>query len=404
MYIYNMAVDSLTVDSFVDGIVHLNKSVSDYTLDSDFLFKGDYKCLKKAVAYAKETIDKIVKKQPLPINPLIFVGEIDSCKNHLLHAMWNTLLKEKQKIGEGEPIVLYSQITPFSMVALYESFNDEERKALFLKIVERIKGVDMVFIDEIQYLEGRRALNLVLEVIKFMVSIGKQMVITSQKIGIDKTGLVPDIAERLDDFEYIKILPPDTEDRLKMLEDFMREENLRLENPSLRDIWAKNTEKRSLKYLMNKLNRLVCEAEGKVITERTMEQLFEAKDSAEKILYIISAHFKIDVKILISEERKFAYERSIAMYFIKSANSSMDFCDVGKKLGRSENTVRMACDGIERVLNGGKEFFNKRKPAQIIADIEEISLLLQSNYSPITVQLQSNYSPTTVQLVPTNSR
>jgi len=367
------------VDSFVDGIVHLSKSVSDYTLDSDFLFKGDYKCLKKAVAYAKEAIDKVVKKQLLSINPLIFVGEIDSCKNHLLHAMWNTLLKEKQKIGEGEPIVLYSQITPFhdSMVALYESFSAEERKALFLKIVERIKGVDMVFIDEIQYLEGKRALNLILEVIKFMESIGKQMVMTSQKAGIDKTGLIPELAERLENFEYIKILPPDAEDRLKMLEDFMKEENLSLENPNLMDSWAKNTEKHSLKYLMNKLNRLVCEAEGKVITERTMEQLFEAKDSAKNILDIISARFNIDPRTLVNEERKFAYERSIAMYFMKYANRGMDFCEIGKKLGRSEDTARIACDGIERALNGGKELFNKIRPAQIKADVEEILQLLQ---------------------------
>jgi chromosomal replication initiation ATPase DnaA len=369
------------LDSFVDGIVHLSKSVSDYTLDSDFLFKGDYKCLKKAVTYARETINKVVKKQPLTINPLIFVGEVGSCKNNLLHAMWNSLLKEKQKIGEGEPIVLYSRITPFhdSMVVLYESFNDEERKALFLKIVERVKGVDMVFIDEIQYLEGKRALNLVLEVIKFMESIGKQMVITSQKIGIDKTGLISDLAERLDDFEYIKIIPPDAEDRLKMLEDFMREENLSLENPSLRDIWVKNTEKRSLKYLMNKLNRLVCEAEGRVITEKTMGQLFEAKDSANNILDIISARFKIDLKTLINEERKFSYERSIAMYFIKYANKGMDFCEVGKKLGRSENTARIAYDGIEQALNGGKQYFNKIKPVQIKTDVEEILQLLQPN-------------------------
>ncbi|MCL1967797.1 MAG: DnaA/Hda family protein [Fibromonadales bacterium] len=376
-----MNTDNKTaVDSFVDGIVRLNKSVSDSTLDSDFLFKGGYKCLKKAVAHAKETVDKVVNKQPLPINPLIFVGEIDSCKNHLLHAMWNSLLKEKQKIGEGEPIVLYSRITHFhdSMVALYESFNDEERKALFLKILERVKGVDMVFIDEIQYLEGKIALNLVLEVIKFMESINKQMVITSQKIGIDKTGIVPDLAERLDDFEYIKILPPDAEDRLKMLENFIKEENLSLENQQLMDDWVKNTEKHSLRFLMDKLNRLVCEAEGRVITAKTMEQIFEEKDSVKKILDFVSEHFKIDIKTLVNEERKFAYERSIAMYFIKSANKCMDFDEVGKKLGRSENTARMACDGIERALNGGEERFNKIRPVQIIADVEEISRLLQT--------------------------
>ncbi|MDR2555325.1 MAG: hypothetical protein LBC64_07840 [Fibromonadaceae bacterium] len=375
-----MNTDNKTVlDSFVDGIVLLNRSASDYTLDSYFLFKGDYKCLKKAVAYAKETVDKVVKKQPLTINPLIFVGEINSCKNHLLHAMWNSLLKEKQKIGEGEPIVLYSQITPFhdSMVTLYESFNAEERKALFLKTIERIKGVDMVFIDEIQYLEGKRALNLVLEVIKFMESISKPVVITSQKIGIDKTGIIPDLAERLENFEYIKILPPDAEDRLKMLEDFMKKENLRLENQQLRDNWVKNTEKYPLKCLMNKLNRLVCEAEGGVVTERTIEQIFEAKDSTKKILDIVSTRFKIDPKTLINEERKFAYERSVAMYFIKNENRGMDFCEVGKKLGRSENTARTAYDGIELALNGGKEHFNKIRPAKIRTDVEEIRQLLQ---------------------------
>jgi chromosomal replication initiator protein len=348
-------------------------------LDSDFLFKGDYKCLKKAITYARETVDNVVKKQYLPINPLIFVGEVGSCKNHLLHAMWNSLLKEKLKRGEGEPVVLYSHITPIHdpMNALYESFNDEERKASFMKIVERIKGVDMVFINEIQYLEGKhRAMNLVLEVIKFMESISKQMVMTSQKIDIDKTGLIPELAERLENFEYIKILPPDAEDRLKMLEDFMIEKNLSLENPSLRDIWAKNTEKFSLKYLMNKLNRLVYEAEGSVITERTIGQLFEAKDSVKKILKIICERFKIDNKTLINEERKFAYERSIAMYFIKNVNRGMDFCEIGKKLGRSEDTARIAYDGIERALNGGKELFNKKRPVQIKTDVEEIIQLL----------------------------
>jgi len=370
-----------TVDSFVDGIVLLNKSASDYTLDSDFLFKGDYKCLKKAVAYARETVDKVVKKQPLPINPLIFVGEVDSCKNHLLHAMWNSLLKEKLKRGEGEPMVLYSQITPIHdpMAALYESFNDEERKAVFVKIVERIKGIDMVFVDEIQYLEGKKAMNLVLEVIKFMESISKQMVMTSQKIGIDKTGLIPELSECFENFEYIKISLPDAEDRLKMLEDFLKRENLRLEEQQFRDIWAKNTEKYSLKHLVSKLNRLVCEAEGGIITERTMEQIFEAKDSAKKILDVICTRFKIDLKTLVNEERKLAYERSIAMYFIKNTNRGMAFDEVGKKLGRSEDTARIACDGIERALNGGKELFNKRRPIQIRADVEEILQLLQPN-------------------------
>jgi len=193
------------------------------------------------------------------------------------------------------------------------------------------------------------------------------MVITSQKIGIGKTGLIPDLAKRLDNFEYIKILPPDSEDRLKMLE-----------NPSLMDIWAKSTEKRSLKRLMNKLNRLVCEAEGGVITAKTMEHLFEAKDPAKKILDIISAYFKIDFNTLVNEDKRFAYERSIAMYFIKRANRSMDFDEVGKKLGRSENTARIACDGIEQALNGGKQCFNKIRPAQIRADVEEIRQLLQS--------------------------
>jgi chromosomal replication initiation ATPase DnaA len=370
------------VDAFIDGIILLSKSVSDYTLDSDFLFKGDYKCLKKAVTYARETVDKIIKKQPLPINPLIFVGEVNSCKNHLLHAMWNSLLKEKLNRGEEEPVVFYVEIASDHdpMNALYDSFNDEEKKAVYVKMTEIIKGLDMVFVNEIQYLEGKhKTLNLMLEVTKFMETINKPIVMTSQKIDIDKTKLVPELAERLDNFEYIRIPLPDAEDRIRMLEDFLKKENLNLENPSLRDSWIKNTEKYPLKCLMNKLNRLVCEAEAGVITAKTMEQIFETKDYAEKILDLISTYFKIDLKILVNEDRKFAYERSIAMYFIKNANRGMDFAEVGRKLGRSKDTARIACDGIELALNGGKEHFNKIRPAQIRADVEEIRKLLQTS-------------------------
>ena len=372
------------VDAFIDGIILLNKNVSDsdyYTLDSDFLFKGDYKCLKKAVAYARETVDKVIKKQPIPINPLIFVGEVNSCKNRLLFAMWNSLLKEKLNKGEGEPVVFYLQIASDydPMNDLYDSFSDMEKKEVFVKMTEIIKGIDMVFVDEIQYLEGKhKTLNLMLETTKFMESINKPIVMTSQRIDIDKTKLVPELAERLQNFEYIKIPLPDAEDRLKMLEDFLKKENLSLENPRLSVAWVKNTEEYSLKSLLNKLNRFVCEAEGRVVTAKTMEQLFEAKeDSTKKMLDIISEYFKIDLKTLINEERKFAYERSIAMYFIKSANRGMDFDEVGKKLGRSEDTARVACDSVERTLNGGKEYFNKRKPIQIIADVKKIRGLLQ---------------------------
>jgi chromosomal replication initiation ATPase DnaA len=372
-----------TVDSFIDGIILLSKNVSDsdyYTLDSDFLFKGDYKCLKKAVAYARETVDKVIKKQPLPINPLIFVGEVNSCKNRLLFAMWNSLQKEKLNKGEGEPVVFYLQIASDHdpMNALYDGFSDMEKKEVFVKMTEIIKGTDMIFVDEIQYLEGKhKTLNLMLETTKFMESINKPIVMTSQKIDIDKSKLVPELAERLRNFEYIKIPLPDAEDRIKMLEDFLKKESLSLENPSLTVAWAKNTEKYPLKCLLNKLSRLACEAENGVVTEKTMEQIFETEDFAEKILDVISERFKIDIKTMVNEDRKFAYERSLAMYFIKGANRDMDFDEVGKKLGRSGNTARMAFDGIERALNGGKDFFNKTRPAQIIADVEEIRRLLQ---------------------------
>ncbi|MDR0517298.1 MAG: hypothetical protein LBH25_09680 [Fibromonadaceae bacterium] len=364
------------IDSFIDGIILLSESVSHHTLDSDFLFRGNYKCLKKAVAYAKETVDKVIKKQPLPINPLIFVGEVGSCKNRLLHAMWNSLVKERLFRGEPEPMILYLQMASDydPMNDMYKNFSDKEKQLVCVKMAERLKGIDVLFVDEIQYLEGKHeAMNLMLEIAKFMESINKPMVMTSQKIGIDKTEIAPELAERLEHFEYIKIPMPDAEDRLKMLEDFLKKENLSLENQQLRDSWAKNTEKHSLKYLMNKLNRLVYEAERGVITEDTMKQIFfEAKDSAKKILEVICAYFKIDLKTLVNEERKFAYERSVAMYFIKGTNRSMDFGEVGKKLGRSEDTARIAWDNMELILNGGKKYFNKKSPSQITADVGEI--------------------------------
>jgi chromosomal replication initiator protein len=368
-------------DSFIDDLILLDKSISNYTLGSDFFFKGGYKCLKKAVSCATETVDMAVKKQPLPINPLVIVGEVGSCKNRLLHAIWNSLAKERLSRGEPEPVAVYLQIAADfdPMSDMYAEFSGKEKKDVYKRMVERLKYIDIVFVDEIQYLEGKpESMNLLLEIAKFMEFADKPMIMTSQKTDLDKTGLVPELAKRMDNFEYIKIALPGAEDRLKMLADFLKKENLSLESERLRDIWQKNTEKYQLRSLMSKLNHIAFEAEGGVITCKTMERVFE-KDFAEHILEIICEHFKIGLKTLIKEERKFAYERALAMYFIKSANRGMDFADVGKRLGRSENTVRASCDNIERILAGSKELFCKKKPSEIRKEVEEIFQLIPAN-------------------------
>jgi chromosomal replication initiation ATPase DnaA len=164
-----------------------------------------------------------------------------------------------------------------------------------------------------------------------------------------------------------------------MLEDFLKKENLSLESERLRDVWQKNTNKHPLRSLMSKLNHIAFEAENGVITCKTMERVFE-KDFAEKILEVICERFKIDFKTLIKEERRFSYERALAMYFIKSANRGMDFADVGKKLGRSENTVRRACENIEQILAGGNKLFYKIKPSKIREEVEKIKTELMRTF------------------------
>ncbi|MCL2281935.1 MAG: DnaA/Hda family protein [Fibromonadales bacterium] len=368
-----------TVDSFINGIILLDKSVSDYTLDSDFIFKGNYKCLKKAIAYAKKTIDNIVKKQPLSINPLIFAGKVDCYKNRLMLAIWNSLTKEKLSRGEPEAAAIYLQVASGHdpMNNIYKKFSIKRKKEVYRKLVERVKNLDIVFINEIQYLEGKHeAMSLLLEMVKFMESINKPIIMTSQKTDLDKAGLIPELAERFESFEYIKIPLPDAEDRIKMLEDFLKEENLSLENELIKNSWQENTEKYSLKHLMGKLNRLTYEAKNSVITAETIEYIFEEKDSMRKILDAVCEYFRIDVKTLIIDERRFACERAIAMYFMKNINREMSFSEIGRRLKRSEDTARIACDKIGRIVDGDKEFINKKKPSQIKTDVEEIGKAL----------------------------
>jgi alkaline phosphatase len=56
----------------------------------------------------------------------------------------------------------------------------------------------------------------------------------------------------------------------------------------------------------------------------------------------------------------------------------MDFADAGKKIGRSEKTARRACEKIELILSGGKDFFNKKKPSQIREDVKQIKKALEA--------------------------
>ncbi|MEG2063378.1 MAG: chromosomal replication initiator protein DnaA [Kiritimatiellia bacterium] len=118
-------------------------------------------------------------------NPLFMYGPTGVGKTHLLHAIGNLAVEQNHQIR-----VLYT--TSENLMNEYiGSWNTEERKETFRK---KYRTPDMLFVDDIQYLAGKKGLqDEFFAIFNELKDHNKQIVMTSDRAPKD----IPDLMERL---------------------------------------------------------------------------------------------------------------------------------------------------------------------------------------------------------------
>ncbi|HKB07454.1 MAG TPA: chromosomal replication initiator protein DnaA, partial [Candidatus Polarisedimenticolia bacterium] len=247
-------------------------------------------------------------------NPLYVYGGVGLGKTHLMHAIGNRLFRNKSSIKH-----LYISTETF-MNELINSIRFEKT----IDFKERYRNVDLLLIDDIQFLAGKeRTQEEFFHTFNALYESQKQIVITSDCPPRD----IPTLEERLRSrFEWgliADIQPPDLETKVAILKKKAEAENLQL--PEDVAHFVAERVRSNIRELEGSLIRLLAYASltGRPIdlamAQDTLKDLMDDRArsvSIEAIQRHVANHFHIKTLELKSRNnsKHISFPRQVAMY------------------------------------------------------------------------------------------
>ncbi|MBI4050680.1 MAG: chromosomal replication initiator protein DnaA [Candidatus Doudnabacteria bacterium] len=312
----------------------------------------------------------VAKNPGKSYNPLFIYGGVGLGKTHLMQAIGNEFLKNREKTK-----ILY---------AATEKFTNEFIQAVRDNKAESFKNlyrnVDVLLIDDIQFLAGKeQTQEEFFHTFNTLHQTNKQIVLSSDRLPKD----IPAIEERLvSRFEWgmiADVQPPDFETRLAILRSKARERGYDVD-PAVLEYIAQTVEN-NIRELEGSLNRLMvyCQLNN---SQPSLEKVKDALSSiifspkrrgvsAKKVMEIVSDFYNVSLDDLTRQSRKKEYvgPRQMAMYIIrKELQTSLPM--IGEIFGgRDHTTVIHAIDKIQSLIK------NKEVVKQ------EVSLLVNRIYA-----------------------
>jgi chromosomal replication initiator protein len=289
-------------------------------------------------------------------NPLYVYGGVGLGKTHLMHAIGNA-------IARGRAARRHLYVTS-------EAFMNELINAIrFEKTIdfkERFRNVDLLLIDDIQFLAGKeRTQEEFFHTFNALYEAQKQIVITSDCPPRD----IPTLEERLRSrFEWgliADIQPPDLETKVAILRKKAEAENLDL--PEDVALFIAGRIRSNIRELEGSLIRLIAYAAvtGRPIdlqmAQDTLRDLIEDRGrsvGAEAVQRFVANYFNIKVSELRSRNnsKHISFPRQIAMYLCKKLTDK-SLPAIGAQFGgKHHTTVLHALRKIEALRERDKEF------------------------------------------------
>ncbi len=318
--------------------VHLNAR---YTFD-EFVV-GSSNRLAHAAALA-------VSEKPARVyNPLFIYGGVGLGKTHLIQAIGHFVLKE-------HPALRISYVSA-------ESFMNELihaiRKGVTLEFKERYRNIDILMIDDIQFLAGKESTQ---EEFFFTFNAlhdsNKQIVVTSDRPPKE----IPTLQERLTSrFEWgliTDIQPPDLETRIAILRKKVENEHIPIPDDVI-SLIAENV-KSNIRELEGSLIRilacssLACQEINVEMASSVLRDIIKGsprkKIDARTIQRTVAQHFDIPVDSLKAKTRvsRVVRARQVAIFLCRDL-TDLSLVQIGKQFGgRDHSTILHACKKIDR--------------------------------------------------------
>ena len=289
-------------------------------------------------------------------SPLFLHSATGLGKTHLMHAIGHAFLDADPS---ASAVYLPAERFMFEFVAAMRARDTHSFKA-------RLRGVDLLMIDDLQFVAGKDATQEeCLHTINAFMDAGKRVVIACDRSPALLDGIDPRLLSRLGGGLVADIKTPETELRHEILAAKLAEVPGTAVPEDVIDLLAGRI-RGSVRELEGALNRLVAYAS---LTGETIDMAFAhatlgemlagpaKRVTIDDIQRAVSAHFEVKQLDLVSARRSqvIARPRQVAMYLAKRL-TTRSLPEIGRKFGnRDHSTVIHAVRRIEELRGVDRE-------------------------------------------------
>ncbi|PLS31031.1 chromosomal replication initiator protein DnaA [Bifidobacterium margollesii] len=334
-----------------DEETHLNRNATFETF-----VPGDSNRFARQVALA------VAEAPGRAFNPLCIYGGSGLGKTHLLNAIGNYALREDPSLK-----VRYVNSEEFTNEFIESLQGEAQANGLIAEFNRRYREVDVLLIDDIQFLGGKEAtLEQFFHTFNALHDANKQIVIASDVAPKNLKGFEARLISRFDSGLSVDVKPPDRETRVAILRMKAEIGGLNIPNDVLDLIAEQVTD--NIRELEGALTRVTAMASlndqpvTRVLAEQTMQDFFttEVEIKPTDIITQVAQYFQLTFDDLVGPWRakNVALARQIAMYMTREM-TSLSLVDIGEIFGgRDHSTVMHAYKKIQSGMAQKREVYN----------------------------------------------
>ena len=281
-------------------------------------------------------------------NPLFIYGGVGLGKTHLLQALGNEVKRVHPK-----KTIKYITSERFTS-ELVDSIKNQRTD----KFKEYYQQMDLLIIDDIQFLSGReKTQNEFFHIFNALYQIDKQIVISSDRPPKAIPTLEDRLRSRFEGGMITDISQPNQETRLAILRKKVSEKGIFIEEDALVFIAENITQ--NIREIEGALNRVIAYSEFYktpptiALVEKVLSQLIiqnKKKVQTKDIIAAIEKLYSVPVEDLLKKGRKkgISHARQVAMYLMRS-ELNMPFSSIGTYFGGRDHTT--ALHAFEKIGN-----------------------------------------------------
>ncbi|MBW3088673.1 chromosomal replication initiator protein DnaA [Bifidobacterium sp. 82T24] len=295
-------------------------------------------------------------------NPLCVYGGSGLGKTHLLNAIGNYALSENSALK-----VRYVNSEEFTNEFIESLQNEAQSNSLMAEFNRRYREVDVLLIDDIQFLGGKEAtLEQFFHTFNTLHDANKQIVIASDVAPKKLKGFEERLISRFESGLSVEVKPPNVETRIAILRMKAQITNLEVDDDVLGLIAEQVTD--NVRELEGALTRVSAMASlnhqpiTRMLAEQTLQDFFttEVEIKPTDIITQVAAYFQLSFDDLVGPWRakNVALARQIAMYMTREL-TSLSLVDIGEIFGgRDHSTVMHAYKKIQAGMAQKREVYN----------------------------------------------